>query len=663
MYNHLLLCHLEKQEMYLLVLLLSAHKKNSLRFSNPQKSIEVWRGMEMFLDNPVPADDLRLPPVYDMFQRNVTDICNVGQDAGAAILLSTVAVNLYDFPPFASRHRPGLTSGELEDWESTYQAGVELEQRHQWSAALNRYESAAQIDDRFAGLQYRMGKCLAALDRFEEARTRFQSACNLDVLRFRADRKINEAIRNVASGQKRAGVHLVDAEKLLAPELPKSEDYPAETLFFEHVHFTFDGNYLLARSILDTMDASLPQLAKSDRSESVLTKDQCARALAMTPFDEHESLEYVLAIISRPPFSGRDARTVQIRKHAHKLHRLLLKPDTLRDARETYETALDKTPDNWNLHYRYGMVLLESGDPKRAAVHLRTALDAYPWNLNALTDLGQAEQLNGRYEESIALYERALAIEPEFVDSRVGLGLVFSEQGRLDKAHDQFRKALNINPHHEAANVNTGVFLSKQGKYKEAVDYFRKALEINSQNPLTCYNLGDTLLRQGRIDEAVLNLQRAVDLNPDYEKAHSKLGSVLKGRGDIEKGISHFLKAAAINPRNAGTYFRLGEAEVARGRITDAVSYYRKALAVDPRFMEAHLDIGTLLGAQGRMDEAMIHVQRAVEITPGNARAYYILGKLLIVRGQTEEAIANFQKALTIRPGFEEALKELQSLQ
>ena len=34
-----------------------------------------WRGMEMFLNNPVTADDPRLAAVYDNFRRNLTDIC------------------------------------------------------------------------------------------------------------------------------------------------------------------------------------------------------------------------------------------------------------------------------------------------------------------------------------------------------------------------------------------------------------------------------------------------------------------------------------------------------------------------------------------------------------------------------------------------------------
>ncbi len=40
-----------------------------------------WRGMEMFLNNPVAADDPRLTAVYDNFRRNLTDICGIARRA------------------------------------------------------------------------------------------------------------------------------------------------------------------------------------------------------------------------------------------------------------------------------------------------------------------------------------------------------------------------------------------------------------------------------------------------------------------------------------------------------------------------------------------------------------------------------------------------------
>ena len=92
----------------------------------------AWQGLEMFSGNEVAADDPRLAAVYDNFRQNLADICGIARRAGAGVILSTVAVNLKDCPPFASQHRSNLSAEELAEWESIYQAGVDLESKSRW---------------------------------------------------------------------------------------------------------------------------------------------------------------------------------------------------------------------------------------------------------------------------------------------------------------------------------------------------------------------------------------------------------------------------------------------------------------------------------------------------------------------------------------------------
>ena len=86
-------------------------------------------------------------------------------------------------------------------------------------------------------------------------------ARDLDALRFRADSRINAIIREVAAEQEAAGVRLVDAEQSLAKSDLAVGGIPGDGLFYEHVHLTFDGNYLLARAYWTQVEAALPRLA------------------------------------------------------------------------------------------------------------------------------------------------------------------------------------------------------------------------------------------------------------------------------------------------------------------------------------------------------------------------------------------------------------------
>ncbi len=219
--------------------------------------------MEMFLHNQVSADDPRLPAVYDNYRQNLLDLCGIARQAGAGVILSTVAVNLKDCPPFASQHRSDLSPQQLTKWKELYQASGELESKEKWAEAIAKYEAASQIDDRFAELRYRLGRCLLGLGRHEEARNQYVAARDLDALRFRADSRINAIIREVAAEQQAAGVRLADAEQALTKRETAPDGILADDLFYEHVHFTFEGNYLLARVILDEVEATLPQLASA----------------------------------------------------------------------------------------------------------------------------------------------------------------------------------------------------------------------------------------------------------------------------------------------------------------------------------------------------------------------------------------------------------------
>ncbi len=51
-----------------------------------QGIVNRWKGMEMFVDNAVAADDPRLPAVYDNFRQNLIDICDVARRAGAGVI-------------------------------------------------------------------------------------------------------------------------------------------------------------------------------------------------------------------------------------------------------------------------------------------------------------------------------------------------------------------------------------------------------------------------------------------------------------------------------------------------------------------------------------------------------------------------------------------------
>jgi tetratricopeptide (TPR) repeat protein len=525
---------------------------NAITCLRPGKGTPAsWQGMEMFLNNPVAADDPRLETVYANYRRNLIDLCGIARRSGAAVILSTVAVNLADSAPFASRHRGDLSPAELAKWESIYQAGVGLESKEKWSDAIAKYKAAARIDDRFADLHFRMGRCFAEENRLPEARDHFVLARDLDVLRFRADTRINSILREVAAEQKNAGVWGVDAEEALAKSDEAADGILGGDLFYEHVHFTFDGNYLLAKAVLEQVDAALPRLVISRKAGPALSRTQCAEALAFTPRDEYLMAEEIALITSRPPFTNQldyAARQASATKHRELLGEQSQTPRAFQAACRCYESALEKMPDDGRLHHRYGKLATAAGDPETAIEHLRIALTKLPSEPFVYVDIGEAEQACGRIDEAVDHFQKALKIDPDLATVNYNLGVIRASRGQTDDAIDHYRRALKLDPKMAMAHNNLGAILVDRKQIEDGISHYQKALEINPKLVMAHNNLGIALADCGRMDEAIAHYQKALEIDPKLIAVHNNLGSLLAKCGRTDEAIAHFRRLLEIKP-------------------------------------------------------------------------------------------------------------------
>jgi tetratricopeptide (TPR) repeat protein len=316
------------------------------------QSRSQWKGMEMFMDQQVPADSPQLPLVYRNFSSNLHDIIAVAHKAGAQVLLSTIATNVKDCAPFASLHRQGVRPEELQQWDALLQKGEASEKTGSPAEALKAYLAAAAIDSQYAELQFRIARCLWATGDFDHARQRYLLAQELDTLRFRADHGINEAIRSAAANGG-PGVELLDTNAIFAQN--SEHGVPGSNLFYEHVHMNPAGNYLIARSLFSKIAAMLPKQPETARSETtVLTEEQCERLLALTAYDRARILAIELRKMQHPPFTNQLNHDDEVSKLEEESKGLKVEYDqTLAE----YQWAIMQNPDDRLLHLNYGFFL------------------------------------------------------------------------------------------------------------------------------------------------------------------------------------------------------------------------------------------------------------------------------------------------------------------
>jgi tetratricopeptide (TPR) repeat protein len=332
-----------------------------------------WGGMEMFLDKQVRESSPLMQYAYSNFERNLKDTVEIARRTGARVIVSTVATNLKDCGPFSSLHRENLTPEELHSWTTLVQQGAQLEAARSYPEALQAYQAATKIDDQFAELEFRMARSQWMQGDYAGAKQHFLRARDLDTLRFRADSRINDINRSVASST--PGAELVDTEALFSKESPNG--IIGSDLVYEHVHMTPVGNYLLARAMFLQIASKLPSEVGHRTTEAdVPTQAECEQYLAFTGHDHARITLEMLQRLQKPPFTN------QV-NHSDQVLQLTLKAEgPSESADETaaqYEWAIRKNPADRVLHYNYGLFLFEHNrDAAVQQLSMSRAWDGFP---------------------------------------------------------------------------------------------------------------------------------------------------------------------------------------------------------------------------------------------------------------------------------------------
>ena len=139
------------------------------------------------------------------------------------VILSTVPTNLKSCAPFASQHGPALGKEELQQWQAFFDEGRKAQEARRWPKALRQYGKAEKIDDRYAELAFRMGRCAEQLGAIDDAKRYYRRARDLDTLRFRADSRINGVVRELAEAQAANTAALVAVITTLGQEIARLE--------------------------------------------------------------------------------------------------------------------------------------------------------------------------------------------------------------------------------------------------------------------------------------------------------------------------------------------------------------------------------------------------------------------------------------------------------
>ena len=402
--------------------------ENTFRALHKRSVPRPAQDMEFFRKSRLAADAPERAPVYDNFRANLTDICRATRASGAKVIAATVTVNVKDFPPLASLHRPGLTATELARWDAAFAQGTNAEARGQFADALTHYAEAVRVDDHFAEAHFRLARCSQVAGLEAEARRHYALARDWDALQFRTDGRQNDIVREVVTGARDAGLMLLDVERVFAES---DGGVPGGRLFQEHVHFNFDGDYLLARTFLPAVAKALGLPAPGT---PVLSRTECATALAFTQWDEISVATAAVRMTSRPPFLDQmehAARQAQAEAVVQTRSMNFQQQEGFKGVVEAYRAALARRPEDWQIHFNLANLLHDLRDHPAAAAEYAAAVRLMPVSVPLRVAFAQALADSGKWEEAEGQLVSALRLDPEFPPAKEGYAQLTRRQRRM----------------------------------------------------------------------------------------------------------------------------------------------------------------------------------------------------------------------------------------
>jgi len=265
-------------------------------------------------------------------------------------------------------------------WTEVYEEGIREEKAKNYKEAVKNFLLAMKMDDSYAELYFRLGTCYEALGQFDLARRSYIKARDTDTLRFRADTKINNIIREIAWTRKGELVFVDSARNF---ETHSPHGISGKEFFYEHVHMNFSGQYLLATSLWPAVRKQLPPWILKDQKshQSVLSEEKCAQYLGYPHLEAYLATKQVMeSLANRPPFTN-------VLNHQALMDNLEQELNSVRDgaqksgvrkALQEYEYALKRNPQDPWIYYHVGRAYLLLNEPQKAQVFLRFAVARMP---------------------------------------------------------------------------------------------------------------------------------------------------------------------------------------------------------------------------------------------------------------------------------------------
>ena len=429
--------------------------------------------------------------ILQHFELNLSRMVHLARSCAASIAFVTPPSNLKDCSPFKSQHGDGIGSKELEEWTALYEQGQLHGQAGELADALTAYQTAAEIDSRFADLHYRIGNVLFQARRFGPVREAYRLALEEDVCPLRARDEIVEAVRRTG---KRSSVPVIEFAAALTADCLRDygHDAPGKEYFLDHVHLTIPATRRLA--VLIATELISPDALLTDDAIARVTQRIEARIDAKAHAVALRNLAKVLTWAGKKSEAG---------------------PLALR--------ALEALPDDTEALCMAASYETARGRLDLAIGRCRQVVELEPDCADGHQLLGAALYELGELEEACGHFMEVQTIRPDDADAYYIVAGILCDLGRHAEAIGHYGDAMRLAPHDAIIHRDLAATFATLGRREEGVSSYVQAIELDPTDAAAHNGLGELLLADGKPHDAMACFRQAIRIDPAYREAARNL--------------------------------------------------------------------------------------------------------------------------------------------
>lgn len=140
------------------------------------------------------------------------------------------------------------------------------------------------------------------------------------------------------------------------------------------------------------------------------------------------------------------------------------------------EKAIQKKPNDEQLHYNLGLSYGKKGEEDKAIEYFTEAIELEPEYVAAYFSRGFSYQLKGEWDKAIADYSKVIKITPKDASAFSYRGNALKGKGEYVKALKDYTTSIKVDPKYSLVHYDLGNLQAMTGKRAEAIISFEKYL-------------------------------------------------------------------------------------------------------------------------------------------------------------------------------------------